>query len=643
VTPVLLRFADFELDPLRYELRRNGRPLKLEKIPMELLQLLAESDGRLVTREEIEARLWGQHVFVDAEHGINTAVRKIRQVLGDAPDQPRFVQTVQRKGYRFVAEVRREMAGSSALPAVSHGLARTAPLQAPPSVGEFTSERPRADQTTFWSKRAWLAVSAGVVLLAAWPTYRLAVSRLATAASAPPMIRSIAVLPLDNLSGDASQEYFADGMTDELITMLAKYRSLRVISRTSAMQYKKTKKSLPEIARELSVDGIVEGSISRSHDKLRVTAQLVYGPTDTHLWAESYSRELSDALLLQHDLAKDIAARVNAASGGAAASVRRPAGNAAARDAYFHGRYEWFSQHYPKSRELFQEAIRLDPKYAAAYSGLADSYTAAVASGLESPAEVRPLAEAAAQKALELDDTAPEAHHAMAAVSYFFRWDWPAAERECLRTIELNPSLAETHHLYAYVLGTEGRTEESLQQDKIAWELDPFARPWAYGYGLTRARRFDEAIQELRQRAAARSDSPELRWFLIDAYEYKGDNEAAMREVRIAVRQDSELAARVERAYQRGGMPAVHVQFLIGMKEALGKGKYVSPTYMAEQAALAGLRLEALRYLQKAYEQRDAHLVHLEQDPAFDALREDAAFKVIAIEMRLPEVEKLGS
>ena len=248
--------------------------------------------------------------------------------------------------------------------------------------------------------------------------------------------------------------------------------------------------------------------------------------------AESYSRELSDALLLQHDLAKDIAARVNAASGGAATSVRGPAGNTAARDAYFHGRYESFSQHYPKSRELFQEAIRLDPAYAAAYSGLADSYTASVASGLESLAQVRPLAE-----------------------------------------------------------------------------------------------------------AAARPDSPELSWFLIDAYGYKGDNEAAMREVRIAVRQDSELAAQAERAYQSGGMPAVHAQFLSGMKEALVKGKYVSPTYMAEQAALAGRRVEALRYFRKADEQRDAHLVYLEHNPTLDALRSEPAFAGIARKMRLPDAE----
>jgi TolB-like protein/DNA-binding winged helix-turn-helix (wHTH) protein/Tfp pilus assembly protein PilF len=639
VPSALFQFDDFELDCARYELRHRGRAVRLEKIPMELLQLLAESGGRLVTREEIEERLWGKDVFVDAEHGINTAVRKIRQALEDDPEAPRFVLTVPRKGYRFIAEVRREKAEPARPTPLRQDAPQKVEAQEPRSLPSTNARRP-ARSGNFPGKRVWLAVGAAAFLLA-WPTYRLAVSRSTRAASASPVIRSIAVLPLENLSGDPSQEFFADGMTDELITMLAKYKSLRVISRTSVMQYKKTKKSLPEIAKELSVDGIVEGSISRAPDKVRVTAQLVYGPTDTHLWAESYSRDLSDALLLQHDLAKDIAERVNVVSSGAGAAARSPgtAGNTTARDVYFHGRYEWFSAHYPKSRELFQEAIRLDPTYAAAYSGLADSYTAAVAEGEEAPGAVRLLAEAAAQKALELDDDSPEAHHAMAAVDFFFRWDWAAAERECLRTLELNPSLAETHHIYAYVLGTEGRTEESLQQDKITLELDPFARPWAYGYGLIRARRYDQAIQELRQRAAARPEPSDFSWLLCYAYEYRGDNEAAMGVVRTAVKKDPALAKRVERAYQSGGLPAVHAELLAGMKKSAAGGKYVSPAYMAEEAARAGLRSEALRYIQQAFEQRDAHLVYLEHNPAFDALRSEPRFVAIAKKMHLPEAE----
>jgi len=634
VPPGLFQFEDFELDCARFELRRKGRPLRLEKIPMELLQLLVESDGRLVTREEIEAGLWGKDVFVDAEHGINTAVRKIRQALEDDPDAPRFVLTVPRKGYRFVAEVRRketESAGPTATTQERPGL--------PEPDGQPTSAGAQPGQgRNFLKKKIWVVVGA-VAFLLAWPVYRLAPTRKPRATAAP-VIRSIAVLPLDNLSGDASQEYFADGMTDELITMLAKYKSLHVISRTSVVQYKKTKKTLPEIARELSVEGIVEGSISRSRDKVRVTAQLVYGPTDTHLWAESYSRDLSDALLLQHDLAKDIAARVNVATSGTGTpSVNGAAGNTAARDAYFHGRYEWFSLHHTKSRELFQEAIRLDPTYSAPYAGLADNYTASAVEGLVAPAEIRSLSEAAVQKALKLDDTSAEAHHAMCAVDFFLRWDWDQAERECRRTIELNPSMAETHHLYAYVLGTQGRVEESLQQDKIALELDPFARPWVYGYGLIRARRYDEAIQELRQRAAARANSELFSELLTDAYEYKGDSEAAMRELRIDVRGDADLAVRVDRAYQHGGLPAVHAEILNGMKKAVARGKYVSPSSMAEHAARARLRSDSLRYIERAYEQRDPQLVYLEHNPAFDELHSEPAFVAIAKKMRLPEAD----
>jgi DNA-binding winged helix-turn-helix (wHTH) protein len=248
VTPAVLQFEGFELDCARYELRRNGRPLKLEKIPMELLQLLAESGGRLVTREEIEERLWGKDVFVDAEHGINTAVRKIRQVLEDDPNAPRFVLTVPRKGYRFIAEVRRD--GAEPLEPVSAAQESPQTAETPVQQNRASATAAKSAASTGQRKRIWLAVGVAALLLA-WPAYRLASSHATRAALAPPVIRSIAVLPLENLSGDATQEYFADGMTDELITMLAKYKSLRVISRTSVMQYKKAKKSLPEIAREL--------------------------------------------------------------------------------------------------------------------------------------------------------------------------------------------------------------------------------------------------------------------------------------------------------------------------------------------------------------------------------------------------------
>src|SRR5882724_2039017 len=512
----LFKFADFELDCSRYELRRKGHPVKLEKIPMELLLLLVESDGRLVSREEIEERLWGKEVFVDAEHGINTAIRKIRQVLGDDPDNPRFVQTVQRKGYRFIAEVSR-------VPEVS----AASPVAEPPGFGVPPPDEEKLPQEQAAKHRstAWV-VAAAMTLLLAWPAYRFTRSHLAgSQAATTPSVRSIAVLPLENMSGDSGDEYFADGMTDELITTLAKYKSLRVISRTSVMQYKKVHRPLPEIARELAVDGIVEGSVSRSQDRVRVTAQLVYAPTDTHLWAESYDRDLRDVLSMQQDLARSIAERVNLASSppDTAPKHTRVSVNPGARDAYLRGRYYWFSDRYGKSREFFQEAIRLDPNYAPAFSGLADSYTAAAVSGESRPLDTMPLAEAASAKALELDDSLAEAHHASAAIKFFYRWDWDAAEKESQRAIELNPSFAEARHLHAYILGTLNRTDESLQEDKLTVELDPFARPWAYGYALLRAHRFDEALKEFTQRSEARPDSAILHGFLWETYAYKGD------------------------------------------------------------------------------------------------------------------------
>lgn len=647
----LFKFADFELDCSRYELRRKGHPLKLEKIPMELLLLLAESDGRLVSREEIEERLWGKKVFVDAEHGINTAIRKIRQVLGDDPDNPRFVQTVQRKGYRFIAEVNQLPETSASQTGIGTGPEQVKqsvplppkqdpPVERLPNTSDSAPLTEKLTQQKIPARRGtvWMVAAAGVLCLA-WPAYKFTLSRLTSSVSAQPAIRSIAVLPLENLSGGAADEYFADGMTDELITTLAKYKSLRVISRTSIMQYKKVHRPLPEIAHELAVDGVVEGSVSRSQDRVRVTAQLVYAPTDTHLWAESYDRDLSDVLSMQQDLARSIAERVNLASSPHSTSPKlaRVAVNPAARDAYLRGRYYWFSDRYEKSREFFQEAIRLDPNYALAFSGLADSYAAAAVSGESRPLDTMPLAETAARKALELDDSLPEAHNTVAAILFFYRWDWDAAEKESQRAIELNPSFAEAHHLHAYVLGTLNRTDESLQEDKLTLELDPFARPWVYGYGLLRARRFDEALKEFTQRSEARPDSAILHAFLRNTYTYKGDYKHAIDEWKkeLVIEGHAESAARVERSYQKGGFRGVNQDYLNKLKRAAAN-EYVSPVHIACVAARSGRNEEAIHYLELAFQQRDPQLVYLQHNPALDLLHSDPAFSVIATKMHLP-------
>jgi tetratricopeptide (TPR) repeat protein len=299
--------------------------------------------------------------------------------------------------------------------------------------------------------------------------------------------------------------------------------------------------------------------------------------------------------------------------------VRAPA-NAAARDAYLRGRFYWFSDSYEKSREFFQEAIQLDPSYAAAYTGLADSYTAATVSGESSSVETMTKAETAARKALELDDLLPEAHRSLAAVRLFYRWDWEGAEKESERAIDLNPSLAEGHHLHAYVLETRNHMEEAVQEDKLTVELDSFARPWAYGYALIRVRRFDEALKELNQRSDARPDSGALHALLSNVYADKGDYARAIEELKksFVIGGDKAAVADVDQAYRKGGFRAVNLVFLRNLKRRAAK-EYASPLRMAEVAAGAGDKEAAIQYLEQAFQQRDPQLVHLQHDPELDA------------------------
>ena len=380
----------------------------------------------------------------------------------------------------------------------------------------------------------------------------------------------------------------------------------------------------------------------RSQNRVRVTAQLVYAPTDTHLWAESYDRPIGDVLSLQQELAQSIAERVRVASSLSAFGgnpMRAPA-NAAARDAYLRGRFYWFSDGYQKSRQLFQEAIQLDPGYAAAYAGVADSYTAATVSGESSSAETMPKAETAAKKALELDDLLPEAHHSLAAVKLFYRWDWEGAEKESERAIDLNPSLAEGHHLHAYILETRNHTEEALQEDKLTVELDPFARPWAYGYALIRARRFDEALKEFTQRSEARPDSGVLHSFLSNVYANKGDYQKAMQELKkaLAIEGDEIAATDLDQAYRKGGFRAVNLEFLMRLKRKATK-EYVSPFRLAKVASRAGQREEAMQFLERAFQQRDPQLVHLQHEPDLDFLHADPRYWAIVKKMGMPPLQ----
>src|SRR5467141_3939223 len=361
----VLRFDTFELDLRAGELHKHGVKLRLQGQPVQLLAILLQSAGNLVTREELRSQLWPADTFVDFDHSLHNAVGRIREVLGDSAEIPRYIETLPRRGYRFIAPVEEVQA----------------PRIPGPNGNKKTREGVAAAPPTARQSRTRAALAVTLLILAGTGSAFWLVRAASHPTSAAPRLRSIAVLPLENLSGDPSQEFFADGMTDELITDLAKVSALRVISRTSVMRYKGTKKGLPEIARELNVDGIVEGSVMRSGNRVRITAQLLHAPTDKHLWAEAYERDLGDVLRLQNEVAQAIVLQVRAQLTPQQQARFRSAGsvNPDAYEAYLRGRYylsNQFTMGQPlnTAKSYFEESIRKDPDFALAYSGLADSY-----------------------------------------------------------------------------------------------------------------------------------------------------------------------------------------------------------------------------------------------------------------------------
>lgn len=622
----LHKFGDFELDRARFELRRNGELLKLERIPMELLQLLLEKNGEIVTRQEIVERLWGKDVFVDTEHGINTAVRKIRAALRDDIDRPRFIQTISGKGYRFIGD-----------PVNGNGNSTVAAIENLPPAETRTAPAPHSQvQKTPW--RIATIVALPLLLIA---TLRLGfnVAGLRDKVFAPHRahaIHSLAVLPLANLSGDPEQDYFADGMTDELITMLAKNTSLRLVSRTSALRFKGVQRPVKDIARELGVDGILEGSVERSGNRVHMTVQLIHAPSDTHLWAESYDRNLSEAFSLPSDLSRTIAKEVNTAISPAKPQLRV---SPEAHDAYMRGRYFWFNGSTERSQDYFQQAIQLQPDYAAAWSGLADSYTLRAVDGEVPPQTVMGKAEEAARKAIDLDGSFSDAHKARAALYLFNTWEWQSAEAESRRALELDPNNAEAHHLYSYVLFVTQRPEEALQEQKRATSLDYSLRPWALGRCYIHLRRFDDAIKELRPLAESQSNNSWVRYQLSQAYWLKGMYKESEQELESALRvgRHPEMADVYHRAFARGGEKAAA---LVGVNElkARARKKYLSPWEMAFESALLGDngKEETLKFLEAAYQERSPWIVFLQNEPVFDFLHSDPRYRALIKKIGLP-------
>jgi len=637
------KFAEFQLDCANFELRRQTRAQKserisLERIPMELLILLLERQGSVVTRQEIVDRLWGKDVFVDTEHGINTAIRKVRQALKDDPDNPRFVRTVSGKGYRFVTEKNGPPPHATAVPPEA-----PQPMwgQSPRLPGGAALSRGSPDArdvatveiTPSPTKRAIAAVAlclitaAGLIFILRGRIFRT---------NQAAQIHSIAVIPLANLSGDPAQEYFADGMTDELITALAKNRSLRIVSRTSAMRYKGVSRPVRDIARELGVDGILEGSIARSTNRVHMTVQLIYAPTDSHVWAESYERDLNQAYSLPEELSQTVAKEVKVAT--SPAPTQRYI-NPEAHDAYLRGRYIWSGQNDQDSLSYFEKAIALQPDYALAWSGLGDAYGIRAIDGFAPAKEVMAQNEAAARKAVQLDDSLPAAHVSLAAWYFFYGWDLRHALAEADRAVTLDPNYADGHVIREHVLTVMNQADESIREQKKYMELEPFVRPWALGYAYFHLRQFDNAIAELRMRAQARPTDVFTRFLLSNCYWLKGMWKESEQELEQGLKLSGspEKAAAVHRAFELDGEEGAERWGVDDIQARARKG-YVSPFDIASAYAFLGDKEQTLKFLEDAYREHSPDLIFLQNEPNFDDLHSDPRYQALVKKIGLPLV-----
>ena len=639
----IFQFGDFKLDCDSFELTRAGRSLKVERLPMELLILLVTRNGQLVSRDEIAARLWRHEVFVDTEHGINTAVRKIRMALRDDSDQPRFIQTVTSKGYRFIAPITK-LASLRETDAVAdraiespEALAEEAPTpMMAPGTGPGEILRPPEPpsgmpQPHTTRRNAWIALAAAAALAIAL-VIAGKVHAHGRSGEAIPRITSLAILPLDNLSGDPKQDYFANGMTDELTTMLAKDSTLRVISRTSATQYKDAHRPLREIAGSLGVDGIVEGSISRADGKVHMTVQLIHAPTDTHLWADSYDRDNNDVAALPEEAAQAIAKRLNAS-----VAATKPARyiNPEAHDAYLQGKFHLFTSA-DGGGAYFKKAVEIQPDYAAGWAGLAEYYGSGSAGNLD-PRQANGPFIFAARKAVELDDSLSDSHMALGEALFYTQYDWAEGERELQRSIQLDPQNSEAHHRYAEMLAALNRHPEAIAQQKIATELDPFERPRSMAYLYQLARQYDAALADLKQRLAATPNDDGLLYTLADVYRCKGMyKESVDVWVQLLTVWNQKAAAeQTRRQYAFGGYDAV-LRGRIAYDEKRSRAQYVSPYNLAQSYAELKQKEKTLGLLEQAFSSRDPNLLYVQCDPAFDFLHNDQRYRSLITRIGLP-------
>jgi TolB-like protein/DNA-binding winged helix-turn-helix (wHTH) protein/Tfp pilus assembly protein PilF len=624
----VLRFDNFELDIRAGELRKAGVKLRLQGQPIQVLAALLNSAGELVTREQLRAQVWTADTFVDFDHSLHNSIARIREALGDSAETPRYIETLPRRGYRYIGPA--------------------ADLQTPRSATEngHDASQPLTLVPAPKRKRTLVPVLGALVLGALFTLGLLASTtwRYLHPKAAVLPIQSIAVLPLDNLSGDPSEEFFADGMTDQLITDLAKVGSLRVISRTSVMQYKGAKRALPAIARELNVDAIVEGSVIRSGPRVRVTAQLIRARTDQHLWAETYDRDLGDILKLQGEVADAIAQQVRAQLTPDQQSQLRLAHvvNPAAYDDYLRGRL-YFTNEFTKPDSLrkaqhyFEDAIQKDSNFALAYAGLADTYVYLAYAGVLQKDLAYRSAKDALAKALQLDDSIGEAHDTLGALSTYFDWDWETADREFNRAIALAPSYSCAHEDRAVFLALIGRRTEALAEIAKIDQLDyGFSSAWTEQWTYYKLRDYPNLIAASRRGLLLDPTVWFQHYFLGVGYEGTGKLQEAIAEYQKAIETSGgspEPTVALAHAYAAVGKESEAEKILRDL-ESNSKAT-ASPYTLATIYASLGENDKALESLEKARSEKSFQILSLESDLLLDTLRPDPRFQDLLRRMSL--------
>jgi TolB-like protein/DNA-binding winged helix-turn-helix (wHTH) protein len=627
------QFADFRLDCGSFELLRKNRAVRMERKPMELLILLVSRQGQLVSRAEIVQRLWSSEVFVDTEHGINTAIRKIRYVLGDDPDNPRFVQTLPSRGYRFICPV---LSGEGQPGEAESPVAAATPVVETGALDRRLTARPRFLITILVS---CLVVALSVIVyLGRW---RMRAGQIPGSGHV-----ILAVLPFQNLSGDPGQEYFSDGLTEEVIAQLGALNpdQLGVIARTTSMAYKHTSKSVEQIGSELGAGYVLESSVRRDGNQVRITVQLIRVHDQVHVWARSYDRQISHSIELQEEVATAVAEQIGVKLSPSYKDRAIPHHlDAEANEDYLRGRYFWNQftpEGYRKAISYFQQAIERDANFAEAYSGLADSYNFLVVMDSIPASEGEPKALEAARRAVSLGDNLAEAHASLAAVLGVSEWNWSGSEDEYKRAIALNPSYAMARRLYAALFSNTQRHREALEQINEAMRLDPLSLPnnAEVVRTLYYARNYDQAIEKGQKAMQLDPNYVRTHFWLGRVYSQKAMHREAIAasEKILEAMPDSTLGL-TEMAYSLAvaGRGDEARQILRRLEE-----RSTSAFVPAYDFAVIHLALDeeeiAMRYMQQAYENRDWALLVLAVEPRLDPLRRDPRFQVILAKLRFP-------